>query len=168
VTPKEISSGYDSKIVVQRWAGAWIDFIVIALFLIGPDFILGNALYQRTLAIWLLLAVLYFPILEGVKGWSLGKLVTGTRVVDAHGRVPGVGKAAIRTFARLFEVNPFLLGGVPAGIAVLMSKSRQRVGDMMAETYVLKKRDLMRLTDVTFDPPAVSYEAPFVQSPRKD
>ena len=155
MTANEIASGYDSGIVVRRWAGAWIDFIIVALFFVGPAFVLGNAVYQRTIAIWLLLAALYFPLLEGIKGWSLGKLVTGTRVVDAQGHRPGVRKAAIRTVARLFEVNPLLFGGLPAGIAVLISKSRQRVGDMMAETYVLRKHDLLRLTDMTFDSRAV-------------
>lgn len=139
LTARQVSSDYDSSILVRRWAGAWLDFVAVAGILIAPYEFLGKDLYQRTFLIWLVLGVLYFPVLEGVKGWSLGKLATGTRVVDRHGRVPGVGKAAIRTVARLFEVNPLFAGGLPAGIAVLVSKGHQRVGDMMADTYVLKK-----------------------------
>jgi uncharacterized RDD family membrane protein YckC len=145
MTAREISSGYDSSIVVSRWAGAWIDFIALALLFLVPNLLLGDAVYRSTVLIWVALAVLYFPVLEGLKGWSLGKLVTRTRVVDESGHVPGVGKAVIRTFARLFEVNPLLLGGIPAGIAVLASRTRQRVGDMMAKTYVIRARDLAKL-----------------------
>lgn len=124
-------------IVVRRWAGAWIDFLVLALILVVPDWLLGNQLYQDTLAVWLLLLALYFPLTEAYTGRSVGKWVTGTRVVTADGASPGLRRAVIRTLARLLEVNPFLLGGVPAGIAVLASRHSQRLGDMAAGTYVV-------------------------------
>lgn len=129
-------------ILPRRWIGAWIDFVVLALFLLVPDAVLGNDLYQRTLPVWLLLLVLYFPVSEGLTGRSLGKVVTGTRVVTAEGDLPGLRRAAIRTLTRLVEVNPFLLGGVPAGIAVLSSRHRQRLGDMAAGTFVVRAADL--------------------------
>ena len=144
-TVEEIARGYDSSIVVRRWGGAWIDFLVLASFLIVPDGLLGNELYNRTLLLWLGLVVLYFPLTEGLTGYSLGKLVTRTKVVGADGRPPGVWRASLRTLIRLVEVNPFLAGGLPAGITVLASKKRQRLGDMAADTYVLKTRDLASL-----------------------
>jgi len=52
---------------------------------------------------------------------------------------------------RLVEVNPLLLGGLPAGIAVAMSRRRQRLGDMLAGTYVVRRKDLAairRIDDV--------------------
>ncbi len=145
LTAEAISSGYDSSIVVRRWLGAWVDLVVLLLFFILPDGILGNALYQRTLPFWILLALAYFPLTEGLKGWSLGKLVSKTRVVNAQGAVPGLLSAFLRTLPRILEVNPLLAGGVPAGLIVLASKKRQRLGDMLAGTFVLKKEDLQRL-----------------------
>ena len=50
----------------------------------------------------------------------------------------------MRTLLRLFEVNPLLLGGIPAAIAVLCSKNRQRLGDMLAGTYVIRTKDLAK------------------------
>jgi uncharacterized RDD family membrane protein YckC len=130
------------SVLVRRWAGAWVDFIVLALVLVIPDWVLGNDLYQQTLYVWLPLFILYFPLTEGLTGRSLGKVVTGTRVVTADGRHPGLWKAAIRTVLRLVEVNPFVFGGLPAGVAVITSNHRQRLGDMAADTYVVLTRDL--------------------------
>jgi uncharacterized RDD family membrane protein YckC len=130
------------QLLLRRWLGAWIDIVVLFSFLLVPDFLLGNALYQDTIWIWAGALVIYFPIVEGIWGRSLGKLITGTIVVDNAGRAPGMLKAGLRTVLRLVEVNPILLGGLPAAIAVAASKRRQRLGDMLAQTYVVRVKDL--------------------------
>jgi len=145
LTPAVLAASYDSSIVVRRWVGAWIDFSVLAAMLLIPDAVLGNELYQTFLPVWLLMLLAYFPVTEGLTGRSLGKLVTSTVVVDARGGRPGLFKACLRTVLRLVEVNPLLMGGAPAGLIVLASKHRQRLGDMVAGTYVLKSKDLPKL-----------------------
>jgi uncharacterized RDD family membrane protein YckC len=130
--------------LLLRWVGAWVDFIVLALLFLAPDYVLGNDLYRATLAIWLGAAILYFPIGEGVWGRTIGKLVTGTIVVDATGHAPGLLKASLRTLLRLIEVNPLLAGGIPAALAVALSSKRQRLGDMVVRTYVVRIKKLAR------------------------
>ncbi|GAB1596774.1 RDD family protein [Lysobacter claricitrinus] len=137
-----IAAGYDASIVVRRWLGAWIDFIVLVSFLLIPDYVLGNARYQATIVVWLGLLVAYFPAMEAVFGKTVGKFLTFTRVVNAEGGRPSLGQAVVRTLFRLIEVNPVLAGGIPAGIAVIASRHKQRLGDMVAGTYVLFDRDL--------------------------
>lgn len=146
-----IASGYDASIVVRRWLGAWIDFIVLLSFLIVPDYVLGNATYQSTLAVWIGLLAAYFPASEALFGRTLGKFVTRTRVVNASGQRPSLGQVVIRTLFRLIEVNPLLAGGIPAGIAVVASRHKQRLGDMVAGTYVLRERDLRHAASFTAD-----------------
>ena len=46
-------------------------------------------------------------------------------------------------------MNPFLIGGIPAAIAVMASNNRQRLGDMAAQTYVIPKKELGRLAENT-------------------
>jgi uncharacterized RDD family membrane protein YckC len=106
---------------------------------------LGEQLWGNTLPIWGLLIVLYYPLLEGLTGFTAGKVVARIKVVDETGGLPGIKKAVIRTLARLIEVNPLLLGGIPAGIIVLINKRRQRLGDIAAGTFVLKTSDLPRI-----------------------
>ncbi len=146
MTPEEISRSYDASIIVRRWLGAWIDFAVICAILVSADRLLGNELYRNTLPLWWLLAISYFPVTEGLTGRSLGKAISATKVVDRFGQPPGIVKAIIRTLTRLIEVNPLLAGGIPAGLIVNFSKNHQRLGDMLAGTFVIKNKDLSRIT----------------------
>lgn len=133
------------RVLGRRFAATLIDYVVCASFLLLPDALLGNDLYQQTIFVWLLLLALYFPLMEGFTGYSVGKFIFRVRVVDKNGKVPGLKKATIRTLFRLFEVNPLLFGGIPAGLSANYSKYEQRFGDKSAETYVLACGDLRKL-----------------------
>ena len=71
------------------------------------------------------------------RGKGNGFVETESQVVDADGNPPGIGRALLRTVLRVIEVNPFVFGAIPAGIAVLASPNRQRLGDMAAGTFVV-------------------------------
>lgn len=143
------------EILLKRWLGCWIDMIALSLLFFLPmipfamfDAATGDQTSPVLGVVGLIggLALLaYFPVTEGIWGQSLGKLVTGLVVVDEKGRKPGVVRALLRTLTRVVEVNPFLAGGVPAGIVVAISKERRRLGDMLAGTWVIHKKDLERI-----------------------
>jgi len=96
--------------------------------LVGGEFILW-------LFLVFLAGFLYLAVLQGIKGWTLGKLALGIRVVDEGGRAgPGVGKAAVRWL--LWIVDGFFFYLV-AFVTALASDKNQRVGDMAAKTYVV-------------------------------
>jgi uncharacterized RDD family membrane protein YckC len=80
----------------------------------------------------------YFLVFESVWSRTPGKLVCGLTVQRLDGKPPGWREGAIRTAFRLFEVNPVLLGALPAGLAVMCSPRRQRLGDIVAKTVVAK------------------------------
>jgi uncharacterized RDD family membrane protein YckC len=40
------------------------------------------------------------------------------------------------------EANPILFGGIPAGIAIISSAKKQRIGDLLAGTVVVSGREL--------------------------
>jgi len=125
------------NLLLRRWAGCWIDFIAL-----GAIFVAMAVAMPKEMAIGALLATIvlmfaYFIVLEGVWGRSLGKLATGTIVVNAAGHPPGMFRALIRTLTRLVEVNPFLAGGLPAGLTVWLTRGNQRLGDLAAGTYVV-------------------------------
>lgn len=158
-TPVQVLAQNESvlSLLVRRWIGAWLDLLAIVLLFFVPGIAAiplrqaqetPEALATQLALAGLGLALLYFPILEGVWGRSLGKLATGLRVVDRHGRVPGIGRAVVRTLARLIEVNPVLAGGVPAGLIVLFTRRHQRLGDLMADTYVLPASSIAQMQSV--------------------
>ena len=85
----------------------------------------------------------YFFVQEGLWGATLGKRIFGLRVVRLDGGPAGWAASFWRTILRVLEVNPILLGAVPGGLAVTWSKRRQRLGDMLAGTVVVRRAALI-------------------------
>lgn len=78
---------------------------------------------------------LYFALLQGLTGSTLGKLMTGIRVVREDGSVQGIGRGVIR-WLLLFVDGPLTLYlcGI---ITTATSRGHRRLGDMAASTYVV-------------------------------
>jgi uncharacterized RDD family membrane protein YckC len=73
----------------------------------------------------LLVIFLYYVVLEGTTGRTIGKLVTGTRVVTVNGGKPTFGQILGRTLARFIPFEPFsFLGSTNTGWHDRMSKTR--------------------------------------------
>lgn len=83
-------------------------------------------------AIWLLDHVL----LEGLAGGTLGKLLLGLRVVRVDGRLAGVGRATVRNLLLIVDQFFFSVVGL---ITSFTTDGHQRVGDMVASTYVVDR-----------------------------
>lgn len=140
-----LASQYGFSVLVLRWVATWIDFAVLLSIFVLPAYLFGNAVYRQLLPLWLLLVAAYFPVMEGLWGKSAGKFITCIRVVNASGGTPSFLQTVARTLLRLLEVNPILLGGLPAAAVALCTPSKQRIGDLLAGTYVLKDSDVRRL-----------------------
>ena len=81
--------------------------------------------------------VLYYVLLEGYLGQTLGKMLLGIKVVrEDNDEVPGLGAAFIRTLLRLIDG---LFSYLVAFISVQISGKNQRLGDMTAHTLVVRK-----------------------------
>ena len=80
----------------------------------------------------------YFFLLEGAFGRTVAKLLLGLVVMRTDGTRAGWREAAQRTLLRVLEVNPVLLGALPAALFVAFSKKHQRLGDMWAGTVVVQ------------------------------
>jgi uncharacterized RDD family membrane protein YckC len=79
----------------------------------------------------------YFFVMEAFFSRTLGKVATGLTVARYNGQPCSGQQAAIRTIFRVVEVNPVLLGALPAAFAVGWSPYRQRWGDQFARTIVV-------------------------------
>jgi uncharacterized RDD family membrane protein YckC len=79
---------------------------------------------------------LYFVLLEGWFGATLGKWVFGLRVIGPEGGRVGLWKGALRNMLRLVDGLPaFNLLGV---ILIHRSRERARFGDRIAGTRVIR------------------------------
>lgn len=93
-----------------------------------------------------LLGIAYFVFLQGSSGWTVGKRLVGIRVVNESGAVCGIPKAFVRYLPLLVPAlipgAGWLLGGLIAiveFILILSHKRHQRMGDLMAKTFVVRQ-----------------------------
>jgi len=84
--------------------------------------------------------LMYFFVFEALWSRTPGKILTGLEVRKKDGSPGSARTAAIRTLARILEANPLLLGGFPAGFAILLTKRKQRLGDLLAGTVVVSRK----------------------------
>ena len=88
---------------------------------------------------WVLVAVGYPVIFETLsRGKTLGKLALGQRVVGDDGGPERFRQALVRGLAGAIEL--WVLLGIPALIASLLSRRGKRLGDLFAGTFVLRER----------------------------
>jgi uncharacterized RDD family membrane protein YckC len=105
--------------------GVWVAVVAIALAA-------GSA--TGVLVAVLLVGPLNQVVLEGLTGQSIGKRMTGLRVVKGDGSNPGIVAAAARYVALVVDAA---LSWIPALISMSRSPTQQRLGDRLAGTYVV-------------------------------
>jgi hypothetical protein len=83
----------------------------------------------------------YFTLFEVLGGGrTLGKRVSGLRVVTDGGGQVGLRASLIRNIIRLIEFTLFYL---PALVSVLATRNNQRLGDLAAGTLVVRDTKLV-------------------------
>jgi uncharacterized RDD family membrane protein YckC len=79
----------------------------------------------------------YYLFMEGYLGQTVGKMLLGIKVVrEDNGGVPGLGAAALRTVLRIIDGILFY---AVAFVSVLATQKNRRLGDMVANTLVVRK-----------------------------
>jgi uncharacterized RDD family membrane protein YckC len=121
---------------IAMFAGVFV-LTIIAVLAGGEgvaDWIDGMGFWQeRLLGVGVLLA--YYIVMEGLFGLTIGKWITGTRVVDEGGGPPTWRQAVLRSLARLIPFEPF---------SVLFSEDGVARGwhDRLPRTRVVMRRSL--------------------------
>ena len=85
----------------------------------------------------IIIPFLYYIILEATMGATVGKRVVGLRVVKVGGSPVSWGGSIIRNLLRMVDG---LFGYLLGGIFVISSPMRQRLGDRLAKTVVIRRR----------------------------
>lgn len=87
-----------------------------------------------------LIYLAYFIVFEAIWSRTLGKYFQGLIVRRLNGERCDWKAAVIRGCLRIIEVNPLLFGGIPAGLVVISTSRRQRIGDILAGTVVVSDK----------------------------
>lgn len=142
-TGKDMAETYGTGMIARRFFAHLVDIFILAIFSIAlfiNSFKAEVITYQIVLLIFSLLLHIY--IIEGLSGYTFGKFIFRLRVITKDFNSPGILKILIRNSIKLIEINPFLFGGAPALIAVFSTKTRQRIGDIAADTFVVNSSDV--------------------------
>ena len=147
-------AGFQIALLRQRLIAAMIDMLVAAAavavifrlydyhswqpiihaaenVLSQPDLLLSTP----PLVMWLVLYELHVMVGEAMTGRSIGKAMVGIRVVDMSGKPASPLAILLRNLIRIPEmITVFLL------IFMLVSQERQRLGDLIGRTIVVRRK----------------------------
>jgi uncharacterized RDD family membrane protein YckC len=143
-----------------RYAGLWVRFLALlvdtltfcafffpitrlvkGVWLMSPHdhrWVLGWFITDPLCLAFLGVMALYFVLLEGLVGATLGKWLLGLRVVRSDGGRPGLWKSAVRNALRVVDSLPTL--HILGAILIARSAERARFGDRVAGTRVTQVR----------------------------
>ncbi len=169
VSAQNVKVEYELASTMQRTVAAMIDVIAFIIYYMSLSGILGisggtfsahpgSALFLQLLIIkipW----IFYNPIVEYfTNGQSLGKYIFGIRVVTVNGERPGLREVFTRWIFKgdflWISADFFVLFWLGMGILGILfsstSERKQRMGDVMANTVVIKTKSsvLYTLRDV--------------------
>jgi len=133
----EPEMGTEGDVIGRRIAAIIIDIVLIGIVSTAIIGVLG----QIRLAVLgnlfgLIIGFGYYIYFEGTYGQTIGKMALDIVVVTEDGNPIDYGPAAIRTLLRIVDILPvFYLVGF---IAMLVTDRKQRLGDIVADTVVVR------------------------------
>ena len=143
-TPEGVSFSLPLATPAVRCLAWTVDLLVTWFMLIAMMIVVGmfTAIAPGAFAIFLYLSILAIPILYGMlfewlwKGQTIGKKITGLRVVDETGLNLTPSQIIVRNLLRAVDSLPvvYLVGGT----ACALSPRCQRFGDLAAGTVVVR------------------------------
>ncbi|MBZ4036204.1 RDD family protein [Flavobacterium sp. 17A] len=132
----------------DRFFNGIIDFVFISVSIFVFTLLVvitGNVFQWDIYSVWveiiismgavgtyLSFAVIYYLFFESLFGRTIGKIITGSIVVDENGIKPSFKIICLRTLCRLIPFEAFSF----------LSKSARFWHDSFSKTYVVEKKDL--------------------------
>ena len=98
----------------------------------------SNPLAGLASVISVLIFFVYYFVLEGAYGQTVGKMVVKIKVLREDGSKIGYADAAVRNILRPIDLIPYVIPYLLGAILIWSSDKRQRLGDRVAHTIVVK------------------------------
>lgn len=149
LTANTIPIQYETATLFQRGAALFIDLIVKFVYILIVSVLFaglfsGINIFENNISAYIALYVFiwlpwtfYSLILEYLlKGQTIGKLAIGIRVVSLNGQNAKFNDYTMRWIFRIVDFW-FSVGGIGA-ILISTSENGQRIGDILAQTIVVK------------------------------
>lgn len=164
-TTQNIDIDYEVASIGERLLAGMLDFILLFMYFLLCMFIMGliRAGTPLFILIFMIPAMCYHLIFElFFNGRSLGKMITGIKVVKIDGSNPRLSNYLIRWIFRLVDVT--IMAGSIATITIILSNKGQRLGDMAAKTTVIRTRKRVSLGDTLYQNIPETYEPKYIEA----
>jgi uncharacterized RDD family membrane protein YckC len=125
--------------IIVGIVAAILFFLAFAPLIAAPTWMMDGwswGWFGGMFGIQFLLWLIYFTYFEGTSGQTIGKKFAHVRVVKENGSSCDFGSALVRSILRIVDSLPaiYILGI----ILIAATDKRQRLGDMLAKTIVVK------------------------------
>lgn len=156
-TSQNIDLEYELASVGERITGYIIDWLVIIAYciIIFATIGFGSAGGFFNGYAWIVIIVFippfFYHLLSEIllNGQSIGKKVMGIKVISLTGAQPSIGQYLIRWLFRILDFS--VAGGLIALLLVIVTQKKQRLGDVVAGTTLVKTRPRTEFTDTLYE-----------------
>jgi uncharacterized RDD family membrane protein YckC len=165
-TTQNIELEYDLAGLGERIAGYILDMLIIVAYVIIVMMIASRLSVFTEKNGWIFV-IIFLPVVFYdlacevlLNGQSVGKKVMKIKVISIDGSQPTLGQYMIRWLFRLVDFS--LSNGLCALICVAVSERKQRVGDMVAGTTLIKTQPRTAFQQTLYTPtPDTNYTVSF-------
>jgi uncharacterized RDD family membrane protein YckC len=174
LTTQNVAINYQVANVGERLLARLLDLVFFVVYLVaalwitssltkGLDYRTGENITQAIQLLVTLPVLTYTLWCEPLfNGRSFGKLIMGLKVVKTNGTPAGIGDFAYRWIMRLFEGEGGLFTCLSLPVAIISGKG-QRIGDMVADTMVIKVKQRTSLRNTILQQINPQYRVVFPQ-----
>jgi len=131
----------------------WVFYMFVffaGIWILSPALQNQNSVIVKLMLSWLIICGLYDVIAEVFfKGQTVGKRVVGIRVMSASGKRASVGQYLLRWIFRIIDLG--ITMGAAAITSIAFTDKKQRLGDLVAGTVIIRTNPLERLDELTFN-----------------
>ncbi|SRR5258708_31402526 len=125
----------------------WLIIFIIAAHFFGTSQVInsgGDINYSTNLTGWPFLIFIicnlsYFVLLEELYGATLGKMLFGIKVVSENGSKITIKQSLYRNLLRIVDGFPYIIPNLVGLVVLSTNDKKQRIGDRVAKTLVVKK-----------------------------
>lgn len=167
-TNQHVDIDYPVAGLGERVSARLIDFAIFLAVLIAFSIFLGisGVLRGNDLGLIIMICIygglfVFYDLLCEIfmNGQSIGKKLLKIKVISLNGAQPTIGQYLIRW---VFRIVDFVLASPVGGlVAVAVTENKQRIGDVIAGTTVIKTEPRTKIDQIAFHPVEEDYTPRF-------
>lgn len=162
-TPQNTEIDYELGSLGDRIVGAIIDWLIIIAYavVIMATFVFGHLQNFSGTSRFLLVVFALPPVFYDLacelllNGQSMGKKVMGIKVISLSGEQPSFSQYLNRWVFRLVDFT--ISSNMVALIMVAATEKKQRLGDLIAGTVLVKTKSRTAINDTWYEPTQTNY-----------